>query len=61
LKHVSWEQWRDPNAKNPKQKTQDRDNHLTDVFGLMEGSHPMYIKQQYGEAIDQRWPEFGVA
>ena len=63
LNHVSWESWRDPNAHNPKQKTQDRDNHLTDVIGLIEAMNPTFIKREAddGASAGMRWQEYGVA
>ena len=61
LTQVSWQSRRDPNSANPYQKTQDKDNHLTDVFGLMEGMHPGYAPVSKYEPPPQRWPELGVA
>lgn len=37
LRRVSYQMVRDHDGRNPKQKTQDRDNHLTDCFGYVEG------------------------
>jgi len=60
LKHVSYETWtRHINERNPKQKTQDKDNHLTDCLGYVEGVCPGYMKDPPAVDRDYDYEEIG--
>jgi len=59
LRHVSYQQWRDPEQHNEKQKVQDKDNHLTDCFGYIEAMNPQYIKADAIEPMPVMDSEIG--